>query len=200
MKYLKKFSLFLEDIKPESSDPPDIVQTKNNMNKLAKNIKDFSQKKSQIEAIFNKVKTREEMTATADQIKKILGPDKGPDKEGNNLVLKFIDGLRSEKEIGLSEQEIIDDKTNLSDLKVGISSLADPKAQKSNQDKVKNLELKIKEKNKLVSDRAKDFLQDKKGGDIVKIVQDEQKKLKTYVDKINKFKKFFNIAKGLVGK
>lgn len=176
MKYLKKFSLFLENYDIKDTDPEDVKLAKEKLNDLGKQITEYGQKKAQITSIYNKAET---ISETGEEIRKIIGEG----EESNKFLVKWNTISRIEKEIDLVHQEIVEDKIKLDDLDQEAKALKDSETKATAVAKVKDMMERIKDKNQKIVDKTKEFSDLEK--EHLKEMEQERQDLRNYITKIS---------------
>lgn len=143
MKYLKKYSLFSEDVDLDiqDTDAPDIKASKGQIELVSKQLTDFKTKKPQIDTLY---KTITDPTQLESGLIKILGTDV---KTRNPFLVEYTSISKMTKDIENMQQENVLDKVRLDDFQEDIKNTTDENTKKS-------LSNKIIEINKRMSDRV----------------------------------------------
>lgn len=184
MKHLKKYQLFLEEkFDTSDTDPEDVKQAKNYMNKIDDDIKKYVPGKSAIDNAYKSVKDKEELKSDefGEKIKKIVG-------EGDNFN-KFLNEwdsiTRLQKEVSLKEEEIVKDKVRKDEMRSYANTLDDTqketKATATAQ--ITEIQNRINQSNKDILDYNKKVEELKK--DHLKGMEEEKKKMNDYIKKIS---------------
>jgi hypothetical protein len=186
MKYLKKWSLYLEDFEVNDTDSSDIKMAKEKLNTLRKQIDEFNIKSKEIDIAY---KTNDDKKIS-DMEKKLFGDtDIKSGADRNEFLVKYLNIAKKKREIEKNTNNIASDNINLIKSKDILNVTTDneiknrynkeviPSIQKkinTSKDKIKNNEkdinLQISQIQKDMSDRQKNLM------DYIKKIQTQDKK------------------------
>jgi len=186
MKYLKKWSLYLEDFEVNDTDSSDIKMAKEKLNTLRKQIDEFNIKSKEIDIAY---KTNDDKKIS-DMEKKLFGDtDIKSGADRNEFLVKYLNISKKKREIEKNTNNIASDNINLIKSKDILNVTTDneiknrynkeviPSIQKkinTSKDKIKNNEkdinLQISQIQKDMSDRQKNLM------DYIKKIQTQDKK------------------------
>lgn len=180
MRYLKHYQLFLEDsFDIKDTDKEDVKMSKQKMNDINKEIDDYQIKKSQIDTIYQKVKTKEDL----DQAQELVKPIIGEGEKSNQFLIKLNTISRIEKEIEILHDEIVKDKIRADDMRSEANLVKDSETKASAMGKVTDIQNRIADKNKKILDKTKEFEELDKAHK--KEMEDMKKDMNDYIKKIS---------------
>jgi hypothetical protein len=167
VKFIKKYRLFLEEnefeVKP--TDERDVQMAKQKFNDFQKHVQDYQKLKPLIDKAFE----FKDLKKTEDELNKILGKDS---EKRNPFAVEYATVSRLKKDIETYQKQNADDKIRLDDFKSESSAAVDANVKKTSDNKVKEIE-----------DRMK--LNSKKISDIIKEVNIKEKELLAKMSKID---------------
>jgi hypothetical protein len=153
MKYLKKYTLFLEedefDIK--DTDKEDVKMSKEKLNQLESQMQEYQSKKSSIDTIYKAAKTIEE---TKVKIEEIIGKDA---ENRNPFLVEYNTVARLSKEIDIIHNEIVLDKLRADDFRQEASLVKDTTTKSAINSKLSDVQNRIAEKNKKIVEKQKEI-------------------------------------------
>jgi len=172
--------MFLEnsfDIK--DTDKEDVKMSKQKMNDINKEITDYQIKKSQIDTIYQKVKTKEDLEQAQELVKPIIGEG----EKSNMFLIKWNTISRIEKEIEILHDEIVKDKIRADDMRSEANLVKDSETKAAAMGKVTDIQNRIADKNKKILDKTKEFEELDKAH--IKEIEVMKKDMNDYIKKIS---------------
>lgn len=180
MKYLKNWSLYLEDFEVGVTDPSDIKMAKQKLNTLRLQIDEFNNKYKDIDTAY---KTNDDKKI-ADMEKNLFGESdikNGVDR--NEFLVKYLNIAKKKRRIEKNTNSIALDNANLIKSKDILNVTTDNEIKnRYNKDVIPTIQKKINtSKNKIKNDESDINLQITQ---IQKEMSDREKKLMEYIKKI----------------
>ena len=180
MKYLKKWSLYLEDFEVKDSDPSDIKMAKQKLNTLRLQIDEFNKKYRDIDTAYKtnddvKIATMEKTLFGATDVK--TGADR------NEFLVKYLNIAKKKREIDKNTNKIASDNIDLVRSKEIMSVTTDSEIKnRYTKDVIPSIQTKINNsKNKIKNNESDINLQITQ---IQKEMSDREKKLMEFIKKI----------------
>lgn len=180
MKYLKKWSLYLEDFEAKDSDPSDIKMAKQKLNTLRLQIDEFNKKYKDIDTAYKtnddvKISTMEKNLFGATDVK--AGADR------NEFLVKYLNIAKKKREIDKNTNKIASDNIDLVRSKEIMSVTTDSEIKnRYTKDVIPSIQTKINNsKNKIKNNESDINLQITQ---IQKEMSDREKKLMEFIKKI----------------
>ena len=180
MKYLKKWSLYLEDYEAKDSDPSDIKMAKQKLNTLRLQIDEFDVKHKEIDTAYKsnddkKIATMEENLFGKTDVRS------GADR--NKFLVKYLNIAKKKREIEKNTDSIATDNANLIKSKDIMSVTTDSEIKnRYTKDVIPSIQTKINNsKNKIKDNERNINLQITQ---IQKEMSEEEKKLMEFIKKI----------------
>jgi hypothetical protein len=136
---LKRYKSFLEDLKIETTDAPNISASKNSLNNLSKNIKDFKQKKQAIDSVYLKSKDDKELSDKISSITKGF--------ESNPFITEYLNVSSLKRKLETTKKSAVDDKLKLDDFRQEMSNSTDAEQKASIDQKIKEITSRIQASN-----------------------------------------------------
>jgi len=160
MKYLKKYKLFLEadEFEIGDTDTPDVVMSKEKMNTIMSNMKDYKTKKSQIDALYSK-----EDGDIKPELENILGKtDVQSGKDRNPFLVEYAHLAKLEKDINKSQDGNSNDKIKLDDLQQSLGLSEDSETKKAVEFKISDIKNRMSERSSKISEIQQDLVEKEK--------------------------------------
>ena len=179
MKYLKKYTIFLEEdeFEVKDTDQADVKMAKEKMNTIQEQFKEYTQKKPLIDQVYiktDKKKTKEEIES---ELKKILGDtDIQSEEDRNPFLVEYLTIARLHKEVDDLQTAKAEDKVKLDDFQKELSLSTEPSTKLAVNSKIQDIN------NRMGQNSAK----------ITKIMTDINTKQKEHVTKMEKIKTDMN--------
>lgn len=182
MRYLKRYKSFNEDtdFDPKVTDAPDIKMPKEELSSIMNQIKDFKQKKVQIDQIYLKATDDKQL---ADKIKILLGPQTSSKEDRNPFLVEYLNVSDLKRRLDKSKKDAVDDKLKLDDFNQDIKSATDQVQKASIQQKISDINKRIGLSNTTISKISSDITNADKSlsGKMDKIEKD----MKDYIKKLS---------------
>jgi hypothetical protein len=116
MRYLKTYYKFNEDLEISENDTDDVKNTKQSVTDIQNNIKEYKEKKSKIDAIYNISNT----TDPSKEIAKVMGDSK-------NIFLNMYNTIMSTKhKVDVTQKKLADKVTEMGRMR-DLESTSEPK-------------------------------------------------------------------------
>lgn len=150
MKHIKSYSFFLENFEVDIMDSPDIKMSKEKMNTTIKHVKEYQQKKSLIDQLYSSTK---DIKLIDSGLIKILGPTdikNGIDR--NPFLVDYTSVVKLKKSIEDISNDNITNKLKLDDFQRDLSSSDNLEMKKSISDKISELNKRMQDNVKKISD------------------------------------------------
>ena len=180
MKYLKKWSLYLEDFEAKDSDPSDIKMAKQKLNTLRLQIDEFNLKYKEIDTAYKsnddkKIATMEQNLFGKTDVKS------GADR--NEFLVKYLNIAKKKREIEKNTNNIATNNADLIRSKDILNATTDSEIKnRYNKDVIPSIQTKINNsKNKIKNNERDINLQITQ---IQKEMSDREKKLMEFINKI----------------
>jgi len=127
MKYLKEYSLFLEDagLDIQVTDTPDVKTSKQQMELVTKQLADFKTKKPQIDTLYKTIKDPAQIEAG---LIKILGTDV---KTRNPFLVDYASICKMSSDVDNMQNDNSLDKVRLDDFQRDLKITTDPNTKQS---------------------------------------------------------------------
>lgn len=146
MKYIQLF----EDFVVNDTDQPDVKMSKERLNTIQKQIKEYQQKKSAIDTLY---KSTRDVKIIEDGLKKLIGDTdikNGVDR--NPFLVEYIQVTKLKSDIENLTKDNIDDKIKLDDFKRDINATTDPSMKASLNNKILEIDKRMKDRVKKISE------------------------------------------------
>ena len=140
MKHIRLF----EDFVVNDTDQPDIKMSKERLNTIEKQIKEYQQKKSAIDTLY---KSTRDVKIIEDGLKRLLGDSdikNGMDR--NPFLVEYVQVTKLKNDIENLSNDNITDKVKLDDFKRDVNSTTDVNLKKSLNDKIIEIDKRMKER------------------------------------------------------
>jgi len=177
MKYLKKYKLFLEEDEFEikDTDQEDVKMSKEQLNKLKKDIAEYQANKAKIDEIFKKFENPEEASK---EVEKILGTE-----DKNPFLVEYVSLVRIEKEISKLHDDNANDKIKIDDFNQELSITTNDTTKEAIKFKISDIKNRMSKRNKDISDKEKELIElEQKHKE--KIIE-KDKNIKDWIQKIS---------------
>jgi hypothetical protein len=180
MKYLKKWSLYLEDFEVNDTDPSDIKMAKEKLNTLRKQIDEFNIKSKEIDIAY---KTNDDKKIS-DMEKKLFGDaDIKSGADRNEFLVKYLNIAKKKREIEKNTNNIASDNANLIKSKDIMNVTTDSEIKnRYNKSVIPNIQKNIDSSKNKIKNNEKDI--NLQITQIQKEMSDRQKELMEYIQKI----------------
>lgn len=167
MKHLKKFQSFNEDIDLSSNinDSIEIKLTKDNLNKLKKDISDFKSKKSSIDQAYLSIQKDDELN---NKVKQLIG-----DKNDNQFISEYLHIANLKRKVEKTQTDITKDKLSKDNFQEELKLSTDVSTKNAINIKLSDINNRISKKTSGISV-------------IIKEISDSEKKLQDKMSKIEK--------------
>ncbi len=175
MRYLKKYTIFLEEdeFEVKDTDQADVKMAKEKMNTIQEQFKEYTQKKPLIDQVYiktDKKKTKEEIES---ELKKILGEtDIQSEEDRNPFLVEYSTISRLKKDVDDLQTGKAEDKVRLDDFQQELNLSTEASTKLLVNSKIQDI------KNRLGEKSAK----------ITQIMNDINIKQKEHVTKMEKIK------------
>lgn len=146
MKYIQLF----EDFVVNDTDQPDVKMSKERLNTIQKQIKEYQQKKSAIDTLY---KSTRDVKIIEDGLKKLIGDTdikNGIDR--NPFLVEYIQVTKLKSDIENLTKDNIDDKIKLDDFKRDINATTDISMKASLNNKILEIDKRMKDRVKKISE------------------------------------------------
>ena len=180
MKYLKKWSIYLEDFEVNNTDSSDIKMAKEKLNTLKHQIDEFNIKSKEIDSVY---KTNDDVKIS--NLEKSLFGDtdikSGADR--NEFLVKYLNIAKKKREIDKNTNKIATDNEDLIRSKDILNATTDIEIKnRYNKDVIPKINQKIITSKEKIKNNEKDI--NLQITQIQKEMSDRQKELMEYINKI----------------
>lgn len=173
MKYLKRFN---EDININISDSPGVKMSKTSLNTLEQQIKDFNQKKPQIDKIYLNTPDDTQLNTKVNQIM-------GNDKVKNPFLIEYLNIANLKRKLDRAKKSNIDDKLKLDDFKQEQMISQDTNQKTALKQKIDDINKRMSLSNSSIIQITKEINNYEK--DLDSKTKQQDKDLKGYIKKIS---------------
>ena len=178
MKYLKKYQLFLEEdeFEVKDTDKEDVKMSKQKLNQLKTDLKEYPAKKTQIDTLYKNAK---KLSDIGNKIEDIIGDEA---ELRNPFLVDYNNIARMSKEVDLTHQEIAQDKIRADDFRQEANLVKDSTTKAALNAKASEVNNRISTNNKKIVDKQKEIQELKLDIDTEKLgmladIQDNIKKI-----------------------
>lgn len=176
MKFLKNYLKFNEenDFDVKETDAVDLKASKETLQTVNKNLKEFKSKKSIIDNLFKNTKDEKILQTEVD---KLIGSDK--DKR-NPFIVNYLQVAQDQKRLDNLVIDISDKKINIEQFKTLINTSSDPAQKVKLQQSIDDINKKISDSNISISTLKKDIDSNSKriNDEMLKVGNDIEGKIK----------------------
>jgi hypothetical protein len=145
MRYIKKYNLFKEDFEVGNTDAPDIKISKERMNTVMLQVKDYKQKKSLVDQLYTS--TRDVKIIEEGLVKLLGSSDVKQGIDRNPFLVDYVNVVKLKTDIDNMTSDNTQDKLKLDDFQRDLITTTDPQMKQS-------LTTKVAEINKRMQERA----------------------------------------------
>jgi hypothetical protein len=181
MKYLKKWSLYLEDLKIEDSDTSDIKKAKEKLNTLRMQIDEFNSKYKDIDDAYKSNDDKKIL----DMEKKLFGSTdirNGADR--NEFLVKYLNIAKKKRQIDKGVNQIAIDDLNLRKSQDMVSITTDKGIKDQYNKEIPKIKQKIQNTKKDIEKKKVDASNSFQ--DIQREMLEREKEMLDYISKIQK--------------
>lgn len=180
MKYLKKWSLYLEDFEVNDTDTSDIKMAKEKLNTLRSQIDEFNIKSKDIDAAY---KTNDDIKITNMEKTLFGSTDVKPGADRNEFLVKYLNVAKKKREIDKNTNSIALNNIELVKSKDIMNVTTDNEIKnRYTKDVIPSIQTKINNSKNKIKNNEKDI--NLQITQIQKEMSDEEKKLMEFIKKI----------------
>ena len=159
MKYLKKYSIFLEDkFEIEDTDSPDVKMSKEKMNTIKDQMTTYKTKKLLIDKLYST-----EGVDIEKGLEDILGPtdiQNGPDR--NPFLVEYAHIAKLDSDVNKLHKDNVNDKIKLDDFQEELGLSKDNSTKDSVSSKINDIKNRMSERSSKIDEIKKDLLDSEK--------------------------------------
>jgi uncharacterized coiled-coil DUF342 family protein len=176
MKYLIKYSHFLEKFEIKTDDPDHVKASKKGLNKLLDQVKEYRKKKKKIDDLYKK---SDKSKSIEDDLEKIIVDSDGT---RNPFLSHWSTVSAKKREVSILQKRADDRAIELSNFKDRLSIAEDPDSKKSLSDKITSITTKINDIVKKL-DKIKKEIPELES-DLEKKIKKSEEDVKEWIEKI----------------
>ena len=160
MKYLKKYTIFLEEdeFEVKDTDQADVKMAKEKMNTIKEQFNEYNEKKSLIDQVYiktDKKKTNEEIES---ELKKILGDtDIQSEEDRNPFLVEYSTIARLKKDVDDLQTAKAEDKVRLDDFREELNLSSESSTKLLVNTKIQDINIRIGEKSTKITQIMSDI-------------------------------------------
>lgn len=180
MKFIKNYLKFNEevDFDIKETDAVDLKASKETLQTVDKNLKEFKSKKSTIDSLFKNTKDEKVLQT---EVNKLIGQDK---EKRNPFIVNYLQVAQDQKRLDNLVTDISDKKINIEQFKTLINSSSDSAQKVKLQQSIDDINKKILDSNLSISILKKDIDSNNKRirDEMSKVESDIKNKIKNIED------------------
>lgn len=160
MKYLKKYTIFLEEdeFEVKDTDQADVKMAKEKMNTIKEQFNEYNEKKSLIDQVYiktDKKKTNEEIES---ELKQILGDtDIQSEEDRNPFLVEYSTIARLKKDVDDLQTAKAEDKVRLDDFREELNLSSESSTKLLVNTKIQDINIRIGEKSTKITQIMSDI-------------------------------------------
>ncbi len=150
MKHIKKYNLFLEDFEVNNTDAPDIKMSKDRMNTIMKQVKEYQQKKSIVDQLY--VSTKDNIVIEEGLVKLLGSSDIKQGVDRNPFLVDYVNVVKLKTDIDNMLIDNTQDKIKVDDFQRDVNLTTDPQMRQSLAAKIAEINKRMQDRTRKISD------------------------------------------------
>jgi uncharacterized protein involved in exopolysaccharide biosynthesis len=182
MRYLKTYTKFNEKVEINDTDTEDVKMSKEKMNKLEGYMTEYTQKKSQIDAIFKDLKKDDKQISI--ELQNLLGKeDAGEGADRNPFLVDYAEVSKMMRKVDDIQNKRALDKIKLDDFNQQLSLTKDADVKVNISSTISDINNRLADKSKEITELQKEIDEKKKA--LEQKMVEQKKEIDEFIKKIN---------------